>query len=119
MTTINNKRKAAFHGEVVFKEITDTSILKGAKKVTVKDNFYIVGESETHGNDHRVAVKDKSKVEFYTRDGVLYMRNTETVDVYCPNEGRHSTMQLPSGTWVIDKQQELDYLSQEMRNVVD
>lgn len=105
------------HGEVCFFETKN--LPTDLKPVEVKDNFLIVGESETHGNDHRVAVKDKEKIKFWEKDGVLYMENLCETEIYCPNEGRHDTVVLPPSIWEIDKSKEYDYLTQELRNVAD
>jgi len=113
-----NKLRHYTHGEVNFFE---TNMLpNNLSKVEVKDSFYIVGESETHGNDHRVAVLDKQKVEFFEDEkGTLYMRNLTETNVYCPNKDRHDTVTLQPGLWEIDKSMEYDYLEQELRAVVD
>jgi len=115
---MNCKQKMHFtHGEVNF--FQTCKIPPEAKQLEIKDNFVIVGESETHGNDHRVAVLDKEKIKFYEKDGVLYMQNLCETEVYCPNEGRHDTITLPPSVWEIDKSQEYDYLEQELRSVRD
>lgn len=104
------------HGEVLGFEISE--LPQGCKKVAVKDNFYIVGESETHGNDHRVAVKDR-EVEFFEKDGTLYMRNLGETKIYCPNDCRHDTAIIPPAIWEIRKSQEYDYLEMQARQVRD
>ena len=111
------KKAQIIHGEVNFFQTAE--LPKGAKKVDVKENFFVVGESETHGNDHRVAVLDKEQVKFFERDGVLYMVNTEATKVYCPKSDRHDTVEIPAGTWEIDKAKEYDYISEMTRNVRD
>ena len=111
------KKKNLIHGEVNFFQVD--SIPTGAKKMEIKENFVVVGESETHGNDHRVAVLDKEAVKFYERDGVLYMINAEATEVYCPKTDRHDTVEIPAGTWKIDKAKEYDYISEMTRNVRD
>ena len=113
----NTKLLHYTHGEVNF--FQSKKLPRGIKPITVKDNFMIVGESETHGNDHRVAVLDKEKIKFYEKDGILYMQNLVETKIYCPNEGRHDSIVLPPSIWEIDKSQEYDYLSQELRNVAD
>jgi hypothetical protein len=106
------------HGEVNFFETKE--LPKNLKKIEVKDNFYIVGESETHGNDHRVAVLDKQQIDFFEdENGTLYMRNLVETNVFCPNENRHDTITLQPGIWEIDKSMEYDYLEQELRQVRD
>jgi hypothetical protein len=110
-------KKHVSHGEVNFFE---TSVIpEGAKKINIKEDFYVVGESETHGNDHRVSVCDKENVEIYEKDGKLYLKNNVQTDVYCPNEGRHDRVVLEPSIWEIDSSKEYDYISQEQRNVAD
>lgn len=105
------------HGEVNFFETK--SIPKEAKKLKLNQNYFIVGESETHGNDHRVAIADSTKVEIFEKDGILYMKNAVPVDVYCPTPNRHDTITLQPSIWEIDKAKEYDYTTQEQRNVRD
>lgn len=104
------------HGEVLGFEIN--KLPQNCKKVEVKDNFYIVGESETHGNDHRVAVKER-EIEFFERDGILYMVNKSSTDIYCPNDSRHDTQSIPPSIWEIRKSQEYDYIEMQARQVRD
>jgi hypothetical protein len=96
-----------YHGEMVGAQIAE--IPKGAKKIKVKEDFFVIGSSETHGNDHRVAVKDRAQVEIYERDGVLYMKNLTETQVYCPNASRHAVETVPAGTWRIGKAQIYDF----------
>lgn len=111
-------RIKSMHGEVVIK--TGFQIPQNAKPVDIKDDFIVVGESETTGNDHRIAVKDKSKVLFFEdENGVLYMKNEIETEVYCPKAGRHTPVVLPPNIWKIDKRKEFDYLNMEVRNVRD
>lgn len=103
------------HGEVMLKEITE--VPENAKKINCNDNFIIVGESETLGNDHRVAVLEDTML--FEKDGVLYIKNDSESTIFCPNKQRHDTAVLPSSTWEIGIAQEYDYLTQEQRNVAD
>lgn len=109
------KRKF-IHGEVLGFEISE--LPSDCKKIDVKEDFYVVGESETHGNDHRVAVKEK-EVEFFEKDGTLYMRNLTGSKIYCPNKNRHDSAIIPPSIWEIRKSQEWDYVEQQARDVVD
>ena len=104
------------HGEVNFFQVE--KLPTNLQKIEIKENFFIVGESETHGNDHRVAVMDK--VEFF-RDQFerLYLKNDVETTIYCPNGDRHDTMKLPAGIWEIDKSLETDPLTQKLRYVAD
>jgi len=107
--------KQVTHGEVLFFEAKE--LPKGSKKITVKKDYHVVGESETHGNDHRVAVKEG--VELYEKDGVLYLQNSVAVEVYCPKKDRHDTVTLEPSIWEIDHSKEFDYFEKEQRNVRD
>ena len=109
--------KQLIHGEVNFFETS--KIPADAKEIDIKENFVVVGDSETHGNDHRVAVLDKAKIRFFQKGETLYMVNEEATKVYCPKTDRHDTVEIPAGTWEIDKAKEYDYLKQESRNVRD
>ena len=112
------KKKITMHGEVNFSPVG--KLPKGLKKVNVKGNYHVVGESETTGNDHRVEVLEKDKVEIYEgENGVLYMRNEVPVNVYCPRDGKHETQVKEPGIWEIDKAKEYDHLEEEIRNVAD
>lgn len=102
------------HGEIIFKE---TILPKDKTALKTTDNFFIVGESETVGNDHRVVIKEDTLL--FEKSGVLYIKNDSPIDVYCPNISRHDTVALPSGSWEITVAQEYDYLTMEERNVVD
>lgn len=101
------------HGEVI---LVEKSIPKGAKKVDCKD-FFIIGESETTGNDHRIAIKDG--VELYEHEGTLFVKNTVGADIFCPNKERHTTRVLPPSEWEIKKANDFDFLADEERVVVD
>lgn len=109
--------KRFLHGECIVTEVT--SIPSDAKKITVRANHFVIGDSETTGNDHRVAVLDKTKVEFFEKDGILYMKNTIETDVFCPNERRHGRMTVPPSIWRINKAQEFDYVEMQARDVKD
>ena len=103
------------HGEVVLKEVN--ALPSNAKLLSNKDNFVIVGESETLGNDHRVAVLEDTLC--YEVDGVLYIKNESATEVYCPVDVRHTPAELPASIWKVDIAQEYDYLLNEKRNVAD
>lgn len=106
--------RKAVHGEVI---LVECKIPKEAKRVDVKAGFYVIGESETHGNDHRVAVKEG--VEIYELEGTIFVKNDVETDVYCPNKERHSTKVLPISEWKIKKAHDFDFLNNKGRIVVD
>ena len=102
------------HGEVI---LVECKIPKEAKRIEIKSNFHVIGESETSGNDHRIAVKEG--VELYELNGTLYIKNTVKTDVFCPNKERHDTKVLPESEWEIKKANDFDFLSDEERVVID
>ncbi len=110
------KKLLGYHGECVITQITE--LPQGLKKVQPKNGYVVVAESEVTGNDHRVCVKDK-QVEFYEKDGVLYMKNLQPVEVGCVIEERHDTCELPEGTWEFKKALEYDPLEEVIREARD
>ena len=90
---------------------------EGAKKITIDKKYYVVGESETHGNDHRVEVSQK--VTFFMLGTGLFMKNEEPTKVYCPKSERHHPIKIPAGFWEVDKAQEFDYVEMVQREVID
>lgn len=104
----------ALHGEVIFVE---TKVPETAKKINIKNDYYIVGESEVHGNDHRVEVKEG--VFLYECAGKLYLKNEVECEVYCPNVDRHDTKTLPPSEWEIKKANDFDFLADKERVVRD
>ena len=111
------KLRKLMHGEVVIKEIT--KLPEDLKEINIKEDYIVVGASSTIGNDHRIAVKDKEKIKFYEKDGVLYMVNLTETNVYCPKTERHAPSTLPPSIWKIDKRKEWDYIEQQVRAVRD
>jgi len=109
-----NKKRLIFHGEVAFIEVHE--IPSEAKKLDVKENHFVVGESETHGNDHRVTTIDTS---LFTKEDVLFLESIGKTEIFCPNKTRHDTITLPAGMWKIGHAQEYDYLNEELRRVRD
>jgi len=105
-----------FHGEVFFREVK--SIPK-AKKITVTDNFYIVGESETHGNDHRITYIEDQVELYMTDEDKLFIKNLGNTQVYCPNKTRHDTIILPEGMWEVGHAMEYDYYKDRLNKVID
>ena len=106
------------HGEVNFFEIE--KLPEQLEKIEIKDDFYIVGESETHGNDHRVAVLDKENIQFF-RDSLekLYLKTDTETKVFCPKKDRHDSIVIPPGTYEINTSLEADPLTQKLRKVAD
>jgi len=107
--------KAILHGEVLIHRIKE--LPDSASKLNLSCDYHIIAPSETTGNHHVVDVKEG--VEFYTKDGVLYLKNETETSVRCLIKERHDAITLEPGIWEIDKQQEYDYLTQEKRAVAD
>lgn len=113
---MKNLTKIACHGEVIPTQID--KLPDGLTKVNPKNGYVVVGLSEVTGNDHRVCVKDK-EVEFYEKDGVLYMKNLQPVEIGCVIEERHDTCIIPTGTWEFKKALEYDPLEEVIREARD
>jgi len=104
------------HGEVVVKEVE--SIPDTATTINIKENYIVVGESKTIGNDHRVSVS--SGTTMYADNGKLYMKNISKEKIYCPIPQRHSEAELPAGSiWEFGIAQEYDYINEVKKNVCD
>ena len=108
------------HGEANLFEVD--SIPDGAKKLIpssamIAGNGLIIAESETSGNHH--VIEMKAGVEFFEKDGTLYMRNTQPTTVNCVHAGRHDTVDIPPSIWKRKIAKEFDYLTMEKRNVAD
>ena len=111
-------KKVIFHGEVALIQVDN--VPHKVKAIDVKEDFLIVGESETHGNDHRVAVLDKLTVKFVEdENGNLYMINTADTEVFCPKRDKHSAITVTPGTWKIGHAIEVDHLTEKIRQVKD
>ncbi len=107
--------KTILHGESQINKIA--RLPQGVKKIKTKGSFHIIAESETSGNHHVVDIHDG--VEFYEKDGTLYLKNDTKTQVRCVVKDRHDAITLEPGTWEIDFQQEYDYISEETRRVAD
>lgn len=110
------KKLVGFHGEVV--PIQIERIPSHAKQIKLTSNYVVVGESEISGNDHRVCVKNK-QVEFYERDGILYMKNLQPVEIGCVIEERHDTCIIPKGIWEFKKALEYDPINEILEEAKD
>jgi len=104
------------HGEVVVLEVK--KIPTGAKKINITEKYFVVGESETVGNDHRISVSNGTNL--YSCDGKLYVENLSDEKIYCSASKRHSESVIPGGCiWDFGIAQEYDYVKMEKRNVAD
>lgn len=112
---MQNKKKLYFHGECIIKEIDS---LPDCLKQRQDKESIMIAESETVGNEHRIKLKEG--IEFFEApDGTLYMKNSVPAEVYCLQENRHDTIEIPEGIWEIDKAVEYDYLTNKVVVVRD
>jgi hypothetical protein len=102
------------HGEVM---IFKCKIPEDAKKVETSGNYHIVAKSEISGNHHVIDLNDG--VEFYEKDGVLYMKNTVETKIRCVMTERHDAIPIEKDEWCIDGQREYDYFAELHRRVHD
>ena len=107
--------KTIIHGECLISKVE--SLPKNVSKKETKGQYQIIAESEVSGNHHVIDIKDG--VEFYEKNGILYMKNDVETDVRCIVKERHDNITLEPGVWEIDFQQEYDYLTEEIRRVSD
>lgn len=107
--------KSVFHGECQLNKIK--TLPQGVELKKTTGEYQIVAESEVTGNHHVIDLKDG--VEFYEKDGVLYMKNDVETQVRCVIADRHDSVTLETGVWQVGFQQEYDYLTMEKRIVAD
>lgn len=107
--------KTYFHGEVAVKQIK--KLPKDLKLIQLKNQRYIIADSETTGNHH--CIENIDGVELYEKDGVLYLKNEVPCRMFCVDESRHDTEILPAGIWEINRAKEYDYLTEMVRSVAD
>lgn len=106
-------KKCYLHGEAI---VFQSKIPKDAIKRNDKD-FLVIAPSETSGNHHVIDACEG--VEFYEKNGVLYVKNDVETQVRCVMTERHDNITLPAGEWEIGIQQEYDYFTMSKRNVAD
>lgn len=112
---MKNKQRMYLHGECFIKEIE--TLPENLKKRNDKDSI-MIAESETVGNEHRIKLNER--IEFFEDEkGTLYMKNTIPTEVYCLQEQRHDTIEIPEGIWEIDKAVEYNYIARQMNIVRD
>jgi hypothetical protein len=118
---MQSKLKTSFHGEVIFYQVNelprDVISYIPAKEEMVGDKL-IVGKSETTGN-HHVVETDPSKIEFYEKDGQLYMKVKEPVIAGCVITGRHDDMIINPGIYKKKVAKQFDYFKMSKELVKD
>lgn len=121
------KRKAYIgHGEATFFEIDN--IPADAKPLNITDSMLagkglIVANSETSGNHHCVELEREGKkldLQFFEKDGTLYLKNNEPTKVFCSlDRKRHPEDTIRPSAWKINITKEFDLLERARRNVRD
>lgn len=110
-------RETFFHGELV---ICSTKKMPAGnlKEVKPSEIGFILADSETSGNHH--VLENKTGIEVREdENGILWIKNTEPVNVFCVDKQRHDTITLEPGIWEVDKAKEWDYEKEEVRSVAD
>lgn len=114
-------KELLMHGDVLIKpidslpngvKVIEKRLAKGSH-ITRPD--WILAEGEHTGHAHRVVCDDKA-AEMYERDGVLYLKVNEAVEV---SHEEHHTKPIRPGLYEIGYQREFDYLTQMERQVMD
>lgn len=112
--------KVWLHGEVLVKKVKGR-IPEGAKRVKAINGVYKIADSETTGNHH--LLEEIEGVDLYEKDGVFYLKTSESAKVKCVDEARHDTITLEPCTddevLIFDRQVEVDHLTDEVRAVAD
>lgn len=103
------------HGECILTKVN--KLPKGVIRKKLKDNYQIIANSETSGNHHVVDIEEG--VEFYEKDGKLYLKVENEATVRCLIKERHDEVKIDKGIYEIDYQKEFDYLDNTERLVRD
>lgn len=109
------------HGDVLLKPITalPDNVAPVAKRLAsgspIERPDLILAEGEHTGHAHRI-VCDDNAAELYEKDGVLYLKVNEQVEV---SHEEHCTKPIAPGMYEVGFQREFDYLTQMERRVID
>ena len=103
------------HGEAMIFRSTLPSDAVEIKSSTPE--YHIIADSETTGNHHVVDMVPGTKM-FKSGTKTLFMNSAPT-KVRCLHENRHDDIDLPAGTWEVDRQQEYDHFTQNLNAVRD
>lgn len=112
---MNKVNKVYYHGEVCI--FSGAKIPEGAKKVSTKERFHTLADSENTGNHHILLCEDG--VDVYEKDGTLFVHVEEEAHVECIIKERHDTQVLPKGDYEIGRAFEYDHLKHVKRVVAD
>ena len=94
-------------GDVILEKVND---VEGVK---IKHNGVLM-EGEVTGHAHRIV--DIAGVEFYNKDGLLYLKTNKPIDVV---HEEHGTITVDPGIYKIRKVREYDHFDEEAREVRD
>lgn len=111
-------KKVFFHGELVISQCEESEV--SGEAVKTSEDFRLA-ESEVTGNDHMLKAmqgleifNDKKADRFFVK-----VPRESKAEIFCKIADRHTTLELPSGTYKIGKAQEFDHISRAKRNVLD
>ena len=97
-------------GDVILKKVEQ--LPKGVMKVSVSSQLIV--ERGEGVNTH--CINDTDKVEVYDKDGVMYLKVTEPVNLV---HEEHGIIEIFPGLYEKVKEREFDYDTEEARNVLD
>lgn len=101
------------HGDLVFKKVKEFP--SGLEKLKYSGSFSLQ-EGETTGH-HHLLVADKSDVEILQdKNGNYYISINGKAVMTHPE---HKTIEIPKGNWKMEHEQEKDWFSLEVRQVID
>jgi hypothetical protein len=79
--------------------------------------FHIIADSETTGNHHVIDMVPGTKV--FKSGNRLFVKNSKPSKVRCVHPQRHNEIALEPNVWEVDRQQEYDHFTQNLRAVRD
>jgi hypothetical protein len=100
------------HGDIAFiKANIDTSLLK-----KIGEKAFTIAEGEKTGHCHVITAKTGIVEVFEGKNGEMII-NVNGIAVLTHPE--HKTLEFPTGTWRVDREQEWDYFAKAKRQVID
>jgi hypothetical protein len=100
------------HGDIAF--ITADIDTTNLKKIGEKS--FTIAEGETTGHCHVITAKTGTVGVFEGKNGEMII-NVNGLAVLTHPE--HKTLEFPTGTWKVDREQEFDYFAKAKRQVID
>jgi hypothetical protein len=104
--------KAYQQGDVLLKVVD--ALPKGAKRVGARAGRFVLAEGEATGHAH--AVLEAPGVGLFERDGTLYLRCAETVEVV---HEEHLAQTVAPGVYEVGRVVEVDPFENAIRTVAD